>query len=73
MKIPLSSVARPTSLRLPRYARLVAAGGIILAAIMLLIFPVLIMFGGAIWSAIFDLVEVEDADRRATTNPTTTE
>jgi hypothetical protein len=50
-----------------------AAGGIILAAIMLLIFPVLIMFGGAIWSAIFGAVEVDDADRRATTNPTASE
>ena len=40
-------------------------GGIIIAAIMLLVFPVLIMFGGAIWSAVFGWTLVEDADARA--------
>ncbi len=39
-------------------------GGIIIAAIMLLVFPVLIMFAGAIWSVLFGWVMVEDADRR---------
>ncbi|MEX1008284.1 MAG: hypothetical protein WD271_10630 [Acidimicrobiia bacterium] len=42
-----------------------AAGGIIIAAIMLLVFPVLIMFGGAIWSALMGWLLVDDADRRA--------
>ena len=32
---------------------------------MLLIFPVLVMFGGAIWSALFGWVMVDDAERRA--------
>jgi hypothetical protein len=44
----------------------VAAGGIILAAIMLLVFPVLIMFAGAIWSFLFGWLLVEDADHHAT-------
>ena len=42
-----------------------AAGGIIIAAIMLLIFPVLVMFVGAIWTLLFGWVAVEDAERRA--------
>ena len=46
-------------------------GGVILAAIMLLVFPVLIMFGGAIWSALMGWVLVEDADARAEAPPAT--
>jgi hypothetical protein len=46
-------------------------GGIIIAAIMLLVFPVLIMFGGAIWSAVFGWTLVEDADARAEAPPAT--
>jgi hypothetical protein len=42
-----------------------ATGGIILAAIMLLVFPVAIMLGGAIWSALMGLLFVEDAEARA--------
>jgi hypothetical protein len=40
----------------------VATGGIILAAIMLLLFPVLIMFAGAIWSALVGWLFVTDAE-----------
>ena len=36
-----------------------------LAAIMLLVIPVLIMFGGAIWSALFGWLLVTDADASA--------
>jgi hypothetical protein len=43
------------------------AGGIIIAAIMLIVFPVLIMFGGAIWSALVGWLLVEDADQRGAT------
>ena len=51
-----------------------AAGGIILAAIMLLVVPVLIMFGGAIWSALFGWLLVDDTERHPdTVNPTTSE
>ena len=39
-----------------------AAGGIVLAAVMLLVIPVLIMFGGAIWSMVFGWLLVTDAD-----------
>jgi hypothetical protein len=46
-------------------------GGIIIAAIMLLVFPVLIMFGGAIWSALMGWTLVEDADARAEAPPAT--
>jgi hypothetical protein len=44
----------------------VAAGGIILAAIMLLVFPVLIMFAGAIWSFLFGWLLVEDTEHHVT-------
>jgi len=54
--------------------RKVAAGGIVLAAVMLLVIPVLIMFGGAIWSALFGWLLVDDADHRAEApNPSTSE
>jgi hypothetical protein len=49
----------------------VATGGILLAAIMLLLFPVLIMFVGAIWSALVGWLLVTDAEHRA--NPETTD
>ncbi len=42
-----------------------ATGGIILAAIMLLVLPIAIMFGGAIWSALMGWLLVDDADARA--------
>jgi hypothetical protein len=42
-----------------------ATGGIILAAIMLLLFPIAIMLGGAIWSALTGWLFVEDAEIRA--------
>ena len=42
-----------------------AAGGIVIAVIMLLLAPIAIMLGGAIWSAIMGFLLVEDADARA--------
>ena len=42
-----------------------ATGGIILAAIMLLLFPIAIMLGGAIWSALMGWLLVDDAEARA--------
>jgi hypothetical protein len=51
-----------------------AAGGIVLAAIMLLVIPVLIMFGGAIFSFLFGWLVVDDRERHPDVpNPTTTE
>jgi cytoskeletal protein RodZ len=51
-----------------------AAGGIVLAVIMLLVIPVLIMFGGAIWSALFGWLLVEDREQAPNAaNPTTSE
>ena len=45
-----------------------------LAAIMLLVIPVLIMFGGAIWSALFGWLLVDDAEHRADApSPSTSE
>ena len=50
------------------------AGGIVLAAIMLLIIPVLIMFSGAIWSMVFGWIVVEDRERHPDLpNPSTSE
>jgi hypothetical protein len=43
----------------------VAAGGIALAVVMLLILPVAIMLAGAVWSALFGWVSIGDAERRA--------
>lgn len=41
------------------------AGGIIIAAVMLLLLPVAVMLGGAIWSALMGFLLVEDAEARA--------
>ena len=46
-----------------------AAGGIVIAVIMLLLAPIAIMLGGAIWSAIMGFLLVEDADARAAAPP----
>ncbi len=43
-----------------------AAGGIALAVVMLLVLPVAIMFGGAIWSALMGFLQIEAADRAST-------
>jgi hypothetical protein len=40
----------------------VAAGGIALAVVMLLVLPVAAMLGGAIWSALLGFLLVEDTD-----------
>jgi hypothetical protein len=41
------------------------AGGIVIAVVMLLVLPVAVMLGGAIWSALMGWLLVDDADRRA--------
>jgi hypothetical protein len=48
-----------------RYAAAVATGGIIFAAIMLLVLPIAIMFGGAIWSALMGWLLVDDAEHHS--------
>jgi|1185.fasta_scaffold43034_2 hypothetical protein len=48
-----------------RYRRPVVAGGILIAVVMLLVLPVAVMLGGAIWSALLGWVLVDDAERRA--------
>jgi hypothetical protein len=40
-------------------------GAIVFVIVMVLVVPVGIMFGGAIWSALFGWLSTEDADRRA--------
>ena len=49
-----------------RYARAVAAGGIIMVVLMLVLLPVAVMLGGAIWSALMGWLLVDDAEQRAT-------
>ncbi|MEX2100597.1 MAG: hypothetical protein WEB19_04205 [Acidimicrobiia bacterium] len=44
-------------------------GGIALAVVMLLVLPIAIMVGGAIWSAVLGFLLVEDADARAAAPP----
>jgi membrane glycosyltransferase len=41
------------------------AGAIVFVIVMVLVVPVGIMFGGAIWSALFGWLSTEDAQRRA--------
>ena len=49
----------------PRYAPRMAAGGIVMAVLLLLIVPVGVMLGGAAWSALMNFFLGDDADRRA--------
>jgi hypothetical protein len=44
-------------------------GAIIFVIAMVLVVPVAVMFGGAIWSAVFGWLSVEDAERRAEGTP----
>ena len=41
------------------------AGGIVIAVVMLLLLPIAVMLGGAIWSALLGWLIVDDADARA--------
>jgi hypothetical protein len=45
----------------------VAAGGIVLAVVMLVVLPVAVMFVGAIWSFLSGFVLVERAEQDAST------
>ena len=40
------------------------AGAIVFAVAMVLVVPIAVMFGGAIWSALFGWLSSDDADRR---------
>ena len=42
-----------------------AAGGILIAVVMLLFLPIAVMLAGALWSALLGWLLVDDADRRA--------
>jgi hypothetical protein len=44
-------------------------GAIIMVVVMVLVVPVAIMFGGAIWSALFGWISSDDADRRHEGDP----
>jgi hypothetical protein len=44
-------------------------GGILMALVMLLILPIAVMLGGAIWSAVMGFLLVDDAESRATPEP----
>jgi formate hydrogenlyase subunit 3/multisubunit Na+/H+ antiporter MnhD subunit len=48
---------------------LMVAGGIVIAVVMLLLLPVAVMLGGAIWSALMGWLLVDDAETRAGTEP----
>jgi hypothetical protein len=41
-------------------------GGVVMVVIMLVILPVAIMLGGAIWSALMGWLLVDDAERHST-------
>jgi membrane glycosyltransferase len=40
-------------------------GAVLMIVVMVLVVPVAIMFGGAIWSALFGWVSSDEADRRS--------
>ena len=42
-----------------------AGGGIVVAVVLLLVLPVAVMLGGAVWSALLGFLLVDDAERRA--------
>jgi hypothetical protein len=42
-------------------------GAVLMVIVMVLIVPVAIMFGGAIWSALFGWISSDDADRQSDT------
>jgi hypothetical protein len=42
-----------------------ATGGIVLAVVMLVLLPIAVMIGGAIWSMLMGWLLVDDADARA--------
>jgi membrane glycosyltransferase len=44
-------------------------GAVLMIVVMVLVVPVAIMFGGAIWSALFGWVSSDDADRRHEGDP----
>ena len=44
-------------------------GAVLMIVVMVLVVPVAIMFGGAIWSALFGWVSSDDADRRSEGEP----
>ena len=41
-------------------------GGVVMVVLMILILPVAVMLGGAIWSALMGWLLVDDAEQRAT-------
>jgi hypothetical protein len=43
----------------------VVAGGIVIAVVMLVLIPIAIMLGGAIWSALMGWLLVDDAEHGA--------
>jgi hypothetical protein len=45
------------------------AGAIVFAVVMVVVIPIAIMFGGAIWSALFGWVASEDASARGDCDP----
>jgi hypothetical protein len=40
------------------------AGAVLMVIVMVLVVPIAIMVGGAIWSALFGWISSDDADRR---------
>jgi hypothetical protein len=48
----------------------VVAGGIVIAVVMLLLLPIAVMLGGAIWSALMGWLLVDDAEATAGAEPT---
>jgi len=43
----------------------VAGGGIVIAIVLLMVLPVAVMMGGAVWSALLGFLLVDDAEQRS--------
>ena len=55
-------VCKHCPIRRPRYALCMIGGGVVMVLLMLLILPVAVMLGGAIWSALMGWLLVDDAE-----------
>ena len=64
MVLPAGALCKHCPIRQARYCQFVVAGGIVIAVVMLLILPIAVMLGGAIWSALLGWLLVDDAERR---------
>ena len=57
-------IVRPGRVVCKHYAPAMVGGGVVMVVLMILILPVAVMLGGAIWSALMGWLLVDDAEAR---------